>query len=208
MVTIKQTPYMGLALPLFGAAFLSLMGVSLLVWGRYASWLGIPPLVGAGLLLSYAHYYYRDTTELYAELYQACPELTGQLDLLELEASYKDSHLRVLIYKNWLVSTKNGLRVYPLKDITWLYQHELIYRRSATKSLMVGIKRRQRHFLRELPIMTVVGETDQRVANLLTYIEATYPHIMLGYSSVNNQFFGILREENKGKPKRFWDFLF
>lgn len=56
--------------------------------------------------------------------------------------------------------------------------------------------------------MTVVGETDQWVANLLTYIEVTYHHIMLGYSSVNNQFFGILREENKGKPKRFWDFLF
>lgn len=212
MKTWRETPMMGVWFPLITGGVLLLAGLGVAVMSAFnpdgALYLSVPILVASSLFLSFAQYRYQDNKALYAKLYDACPELRGNLSLLADQADYWDEGLQVLLYRNFLVTTYDGLRPYAMADVVWVYHHIYGARAASSNNLMIGVVIKERHLLKEMPLRAVVDETVERVEALLAYLGKTYPRVMIGYTPANNQFFGILREENKGKPKRFWDFLF
>ncbi|MGT2936240.1 hypothetical protein ACVR05_01165 [Streptococcus caprae] len=213
MKPLRETPWMGVITPLGIGSFASFIGLCLMflledteAYGHF--WLGLPFLVIGLIFLSFAHYRYRENREMYEALYLAHPEVKSDWEILRTGATYADTGLGIWIYKNFLVARVSGLRVYDLKEVKWLYEHQLGWRRvSIERSMMVGVQQRGRHFLKQL-LFVQTRDIDAQLALLFKHIEENYPHIMLGYTAANNQFFGILREEDKKKPKRFWDFLF
>ncbi|HFI0368280.1 hypothetical protein [Streptococcus suis] len=213
MKNLKEKKNQGTVIPLGIASFSLLMGVSLLLFAGTAGGLNIilsvPPLIVAGLGFFYVKYRRETTIKMYNKMYDRYPELQNNLQLLVDKADYYDSAIGIVVYKHLIVSLKDGIKVFHLDEVVWLYLHILrggfasIY----SQTLMVGTVLNDRHTLLSLPILGTSRVADPNIENLFEFIGTRHPKIMLGYTNENNQFWGVLRSEDKNQKTDYFDFL-
>lgn len=84
--------------------------------------MGVFTLVGAFILR-------KKSIASYEELYQSYPELQGNLDSIAEESDYYDQDLKVILYKNHLITYFKGTQAVDLREMQQIYLIEQRYHR-------------------------------------------------------------------------------
>ena len=83
---------------------------------------GIVIFSGMGLMTLVAALIMRKKTiDSFKELYRLYPELEGNLELLDTQADFYDQDLKVILYKNHLITYYKGTQALDLRDVWRIY---------------------------------------------------------------------------------------
>ena len=83
---------------------------------------GIVIFSGMGLMTLVAAFIMRKKTiDSFKELYRLYPELEGNLELLDTQAEFYDQDLKVILYKNHLITYYKGTQALDLRDVWRIY---------------------------------------------------------------------------------------
>lgn len=83
---------------------------------------GIVIFSGMGLMTLVAALIMRKKTiDSFKELYRLYPELEGNLELLDTQAEFYDQDLKVILYKNHLITYYKGTQALDLRDVWRIY---------------------------------------------------------------------------------------
>ena len=83
---------------------------------------GIVIFSGMGLMTLFAAFIIRKKTiDSFKELYRLYPELEGNLELLDTQAEFYDQDLKVILYKNHLITYYKGTQALDLRDVWRIY---------------------------------------------------------------------------------------
>ena len=63
----------------------------------------------------------KKSIESFKELYRLYPELEGNLELLDTQAEFYDQDLKVILYKNHLITYYKGTQALDLRDVWRIY---------------------------------------------------------------------------------------
>ena len=93
--------------------------------------IGSAALAGLSIIMVVASFSVRKRTiASYQELHQNYPELQGDLSRLSDEASYYNQDLKVILYKNHLITYFRGTQTIDLREVQQLYLHVTRVRQS------------------------------------------------------------------------------
>ena len=91
---------------------------------------GIVIFSGMGLMTLIAAFIIRKkTVDSFKELYRLYPELEGNLELLDTQAEFYDQDLKVILYKNHLITYYKGTEALDLRDVWRIYLVRTSYSR-------------------------------------------------------------------------------
>ena len=91
---------------------------------------GIVIFSGMGLMTLIAAFIIRKkTVDSFKELYRLYPELKGNLELLDTQAEFYDQDLKVILYKNHLITYYKGTQALDLRDVWRIYLVRTSYSR-------------------------------------------------------------------------------
>ena len=91
---------------------------------------GIVIFSGMGLMTLVAAFIMRKkTVDSFKELYRLYPELDGNLELLDTQAEFYDQDLKVILYKNHLITYYKGTQAIDLRDVWRIYLVRTSYSR-------------------------------------------------------------------------------
>ena len=91
---------------------------------------GIVIFSGMGLMTLVAAFIIRKkTVDSFKELYRLYPELDGNLELLDTQAEFYDQVLKVILYKNHLITYYKGTQALDLRDVWRIYLVRTSYSR-------------------------------------------------------------------------------
>lgn len=91
---------------------------------------GIVIFSSMGLMTLVAAFIIRKkTVDSFKELYRLYPELEGNLELLDTQAEFYDQDLKVILYKNHLITYYKGTQVLDLRDVWRIYLVRTSYSR-------------------------------------------------------------------------------
>ena len=91
---------------------------------------GIVIFSGMGLMTLVAAFIIRKkTVDSFKELYRLYPELEGNLELLDTQAEFYDQDLKVILYKNHLITYYKGTQALDLRDVWRIYLVRTSYSR-------------------------------------------------------------------------------
>jgi len=91
---------------------------------------GIVIFSGMGLMTLIAAFIIRKkTVDSFKELYRLYPELDGNLELLDTQAEFYDQNLKVILYKNHLITYYKGTQAIDLRDVWRIYLVRTSYSR-------------------------------------------------------------------------------
>ena len=91
---------------------------------------GIVIFSGMGLMTLVAAFIIRKkTVDSFKELYRLYPELDGNLELLDTQAEFYDQDLKVILYKNHLITYYKGTQAIDLRDVWRIYLVRTSYSR-------------------------------------------------------------------------------
>ena len=91
---------------------------------------GIVIFSGMGLMTLIAAFIIRKkTVDSFKELYRLYPELEGNLELLDTQAEFYDQDLKVILYKNNLITYYKGTQAIDLRDVWRIYLVRTSYSR-------------------------------------------------------------------------------
>ena len=91
---------------------------------------GIVIFSGMGLMTFVAAFIIRKkTVDSFKELYRLYPELDGNLELLDTQAEFYDQDLKVILYKNHLITYYKGTQALDLRDVWRIYLVRTSYSR-------------------------------------------------------------------------------
>ena len=91
---------------------------------------GIVIFSGMGLMtLITAFIIRKKTNDSFKELYRLYPELEGNLELLDTQAEFYDQDLKVILYKNHLITYYKGTQALDLRDVWRIYLVRTSYSR-------------------------------------------------------------------------------
>ena len=91
---------------------------------------GIVIFSGMGLMTLVAAFIIRKKTiDSFKELYRLYPELEGNLELLDTQAEFYDQELKVILYKNHLITYYKGTQALDLRDVWRIYLVRTSYSR-------------------------------------------------------------------------------
>ena len=91
---------------------------------------GIVIFSGMGLMTLVAAFIIRKkTVDSFKELYRLYPELEGNLELLDTQAEFYDQNLKVILYKNHLITYYKGTQAIDLRDVWRIYLVRTSYSR-------------------------------------------------------------------------------
>ena len=91
---------------------------------------GIVIFSGMGLMTLIAAFIIRKkTVDSFKELYRLYPELKGNLELLDTQAEFYDQDLKVILYKNHLITYYKGTQAIDLRDVWRIYLVRTSYSR-------------------------------------------------------------------------------
>lgn len=141
-------------------------------------------LAGIGIVLLVSAFFTRKrNVEAYQGLYEAYPEVEGNLGLLAQEADYHHEKIGLLIYKHHIFTYKQGVGLVDIHDIRQIY-HSVINRKryfiTVSRSSTLDIIRKEGKDL-SLPIKNIGKNTDQELTDFFAYLAERYPDILLGY---------------------------
>ena len=91
---------------------------------------GIVIFSGMGLMTLIAAFIIRKkTVDSFKELYRLYPELKGNLELFDTQAEFYDQDLKVILYKNHLITYYKGTQAIDLRDVWRIYLVRTSYSR-------------------------------------------------------------------------------
>ena len=91
---------------------------------------GIVIFSGMGLMTLIAAFIIRKkTVDSFKELYRLYPELDGNLELLDTQADFYNQDLKVILYKNHLITYYKGTQAIDLRDVWRIYLVRTSYSR-------------------------------------------------------------------------------
>ena len=91
---------------------------------------GIVIFSGMGLMTLIAAFIIRKkTNDSFKELYRLYPELEGNLELLDTQADFYNQDLKVILYKNHLITYYKGTQALDLRDVWRIYLVRTSYSR-------------------------------------------------------------------------------
>ena len=91
---------------------------------------GIVIFSGMGLMTLVAAFIIRKkTVDSFKELYRLYPELDGNLELLDTQAEFYDQVLKVILYKNHLITYYKGTQALDLRDVWRIFLVRTSYSR-------------------------------------------------------------------------------
>ena len=91
---------------------------------------GIVIFSSMGLMTLIAAFIIRKkTVDSFKELYRLYPELEGNLELLDTQAEFYDQDLKVILYKNHLITYYKGTQAIDLRDVWRIYLVRTSYSR-------------------------------------------------------------------------------
>ena len=91
---------------------------------------GIVIFSGMGLMTLIAAFIIRKkTVDSFKELYRLYPELDGNLELLDTQADFYGQDLKVILYKNHLITYYKGTQAIDLRDVWRIYLVRTSYSR-------------------------------------------------------------------------------
>ena len=91
---------------------------------------GIVIFSGMGLMTLIAAFIIRKkTVDSFKELYRLYPELEGNLELHDTQAEFYDQNLKVILYKNHLITYYKGTQAIDLRDVWRIYLVRTSYSR-------------------------------------------------------------------------------
>ena len=91
---------------------------------------GIVIFSGMGLMTLVAAFIIRKkTVDSFKELYRLYPELDGNLELLDTQAEFYDQDLKVILYKNHLITYYKGTQALDLRDVWRIFLVRTSYSR-------------------------------------------------------------------------------
>ena len=91
---------------------------------------GIVIFSSMGLMTLVAAFIIRKkTVDSFKELYRLYPELEGNLELLDTQAEFYDQNLKVILYKNHLITYYKGTQAIDLRDVWRIYLVRTSYSR-------------------------------------------------------------------------------
>ena len=91
---------------------------------------GIVIFSGMGLMTLVAAFIIRKkTVDSFKELYRLYPELEGNLEPLDTQAEFYDQDLKVILYKNHLITYYKGTQAIDLRDVWRIYLVRTSYSR-------------------------------------------------------------------------------
>ena len=91
---------------------------------------GIVIFSSMGLMTLVAAFIIRKkTVDSFKELYRLYPELDGNLELLDTQAEFYDQDLKVILYKNHLITYYKGTQALDLRDVWRIYLVRTSYSR-------------------------------------------------------------------------------
>ena len=91
---------------------------------------GIVIFSGMGLMTLIAAFIIRKkSVDSFKELYRLYPELDGNLELLDTQAEFYDQDLKVILYKNHLITYYKGTQAIDLRDVWRIYLVRTSYSR-------------------------------------------------------------------------------
>ncbi|WP_247948546.1 hypothetical protein [Streptococcus gordonii] len=123
----------------------------------------------------------RKNVQAYNEIYSIYPEVQGNLNLLLEQASFHDEELKIIIYKDHLITYYRGVRTVDLKQVAHLYHHIFTMHRgfaSNRNSTLIAVRSNNKKY--QMPIRNIGKTTDIQLRSTFDYLYNYFPHIKLG----------------------------
>ena len=123
----------------------------------------------------------RKNVQAYNEIYSIYPEVQGNLNLLLEQASFHDDKLKIIIYKDHLITYYRGVRTVDLKQVAHLYHHIFTMHRgfaSNRNSTLIAVRSNNKKY--QMPIRNIGKTTDVQLQSTFDYLYNHFPHIRLG----------------------------
>ena len=123
----------------------------------------------------------RKSIASYEELYQTYPELQGNLEGIAAQADFYDQDLKVILYKNHLITYFKGTQAINLNNVQQLYLVSTTYQRNLIRNKIYQLcyivkDDKKKHYLTIKTTKTVQEQLDE----LWDLIMEKFPDIHLG----------------------------
>ena len=123
----------------------------------------------------------RKSIASYKELYQTYPELQGNLEGIAEQADFYDQDLKVILYKNHLITYFKGTQAINLNNVQQLYLVSTTYQRNLIRNKIYQLcyivkDSKKKHYLTIKTTKTVQEQLDE----LWDLIMEKFPDIHIG----------------------------
>ena len=136
--------------------------------------IGLVTLVSAFLLR-------KKSIAAFEELYQAYPELQGNVENLTGLAEFYDESLKVILYKNHLITYFKGTQALDLRDVEQLYLVETKINKSLfSKKIYQFCYIRKNGKKKQDMVLKSTKTVQEELEELWSLISKNYPDIQLG----------------------------
>jgi hypothetical protein len=136
--------------------------------------IGLVTLVSAFLLR-------KKSIAAFEELYQAYPELQGNVENMAGLAEFYDENLKVILYKNHLITYYKGTQALDLRDVDHLYLVETKINKSLfSKKIYQFCYIRKNGKKKQDMVLKSTKTVQEELEELWSLISKNYPYIQLG----------------------------
>ena len=140
---------------------------------------GIVIFSGMGLMTLIAAFIIRKkSVDSFKELYRLYPELDGNLELLDTQAEFYDQDLKVILYKNHLITYYKGTQAIDLRDVWRIYLVGTSYSRF-TKVYQFVYTRKDRSKKYSLTIRNT-NRVEEQLKEFWNLLPKKFPEINIG----------------------------
>ena len=140
---------------------------------------GIVIFSGMGLMTLVAAFIKRKKTiDSFKELYRLYPELDGNFELLDTQAEFYDQDLKVILYKNHLITYYKGTQALDLRDVWRIYLVRTSYSRF-TKVYQFVYTRKDRSKKYSLTIRNT-NRVEEQLEEFWNLLPKKFPEINIG----------------------------
>lgn len=140
---------------------------------------GIVIFSGMGLMTLVAAFIVRKkTVDSFKELYRLYPELDGNLELLDTQAEFYDQDLKVILYKNHLITYYKGTQALDLRDVWRIYLVRIRYSRF-TKVFQFVYTRKDSSKKYSLTIRNT-NRVEEQLEEFWKILQKNFPEINIG----------------------------
>lgn len=140
---------------------------------------GIVIFSGMGLMTLIAAFIIRKkSVDSFKELYRLYPELDGNLELLDTQAEFYDQDLKVILYKNHLITYYKGTQAIDLRDVWRIYLVRTSYSRF-TKVYQFVYTRKDRSKKYSLTIRNT-NRVEEQLEEFWNLLPKKFPEINIG----------------------------
>ena len=120
----------------------------------------------------------KKTIDSFKELYCLYPELEGNLELLDTQAEFYDQNLKVILYKNHLITYYKGTQALDLRNVWRIYLVRTSYSRF-TKVYQLVYTRKDSSKKHSLTIRNT-NRVEEQLEEFWKILQKNFPEINIG----------------------------